>query len=205
MKLLILTSSICLLLFTTSCNNNSENQTPSNKPSAEQALPAEVKTEKAPIVNVEDTLEIRRNVLCVRDSAANYERLLVKLDNIFNKKIADVLKASKLTAKGLPMAWYNNKKGLYFFEAGVPVDSLPNKAAKGMYIKRTNTDSCIVAHFFGPINLTTKGYDVLNERLTDLKKSKSNSPYEIYVNGFQLGSVGLDPYKLETTIVMPYK
>jgi hypothetical protein len=204
MKLLLLTTSTLLLLMATSCNGNKEPQNTTNKDTTTQPAPVIV-TEKAPIVNIEDTLDFKRNVLCIRDSAATYERLLLKLDNIYNKKIADVLKASKLTAKGLPMAWYTNKKNMYFFEAGVPVDSLPNKAAKGMYIKKTYADSCFIAHFFGPINLTTKGYEALGERMTDLKKKKGNSAYEIYINGFQPGAASIDPYKQETSIVMPYK
>jgi hypothetical protein len=165
----------------------------------------ETSTQKAPIVNISDSLEQRENVICIKDSAATEEGLTAKLKSIFGTKIPEILKANKMKADGYPMAWFKNQTAPYFFEAGIPVDKAPAKLGKGMYMKTTTFDSALVAHYWGPNNLKSQGYDALKERLAENKKTKISDAYEIYKYAFDSTQVETDPYKLETTLVMPYK
>ena len=165
---------------------------------------------KGPIINVVDTLEQKRVVLCIKDSAATSAGMSVKLNSIYNKKLPDAIRAGKLKATGQLMAWYKTQKAPFFFEAGIPIDKAPTKPVKGTYIKTTGGDSVLIAHFFGPYDMTQVGYDALNEMLKDRHKSKSAPSYEIYVkNPFEQTvvkgkPVKNDPYKNETDIVLPY-
>ena len=161
---------------------------------------------KGPIVNIIDTLEVKRMVLCVKDSSATSTGLSEKLSNILNKKIPEVLAASKIKMVGPPIAWYKSQKPPFFFEIGIPVDKVPVKMPKGFFIKKTGGDSALVAHFFGPNMLSNIGYDAVTDMLKEQNKKKSKAAYEIYVdNPFEIKKVKIDPYKQQTDIVMPYR
>ena len=162
--------------------------------------------QKGPVINVADTLEQKRTVLCVKDSASTSRGMSEKLNVIYNKKLPDAIKAAKVNAAGPPMAWYQTQKAPFFFEAGIPVDKAPAKPAKGMFIKKTGGDSVLIAHFFGPNDLSNVGYDALAEILKDKKRSKASSSYEIYIsNPFLQTKEKRDPYRMQTDIVVPYK
>ena len=165
------------------------------------------KPAKGPIINIQDTLEQKQTVVCIKDSAATSLGMSIKLNTIYNKKLRDFIKTNKLKISGPPMAWYKTQKAPFFFEAGIPVDKAPAKAAKGIYVKKTGGDSAVIAHFFGPNELSNIGYDALTEILKDRKKKKSSPAYEIYINNpfDSLANRKADPYKLQTDIVMPYK
>ncbi len=164
------------------------------------------KNSKAPIINIADTFEVKRIVLCIKDSAANSIRLASKLQTIFNKLLPTAIKASKITINGAPIVWYKSQKAPYFFEAGLPVDKAPAKLAKGVYIKNTGTDSALVAHYFGPNDQSQIAYDALNETLKDRGKNKLGAAYEIYINNpFDSTTNKADLYKLQTDIIIPYK
>ena len=107
---------------------------------------------------------------------------------------------------GAPMAWYKTTKAPYFFEAGVAVNKKPSKLPKGVFIREMGTDSVVMAHFYGPYNLLPQGYDAIKERLKDLKRKSSGMPYEIYI-GDPMDKDGkmIDPYKVRTDIVFPFK
>jgi effector-binding domain-containing protein len=162
---------------------------------------------KGPIINLVDTVESKRTVLCLKDSAATSAGMTIKLEAIYNKKLPEFIKANKLTIAGSPMAWYKSQKAPFFFEAGLPVDKAPPRLAKGTYIKKTGADSCIVAHFFGPYDLTSIGYEALTDFIKEHKKIKAAAPYEVYINSpfDSTKSKTIDPYKLQTDIVFPYK
>jgi hypothetical protein len=163
-------------------------------------------TKRGPIINVTDTIERKLTVLCIKDSAATAARLSTKLNAIYNIKLPDAIKTAKLKAVGPPMAWYRMQKTAFFFEAGIPVEKGPSKAAKGTFIKNTGKDSVLIAHFFGPTDLSAAGYDALNEILKDRNKKKSSPAYEIYVdNPFDLNAKKKDPYRMQMDIVVPYK
>ena len=159
-----------------------------------------------PIINITDTMEFPNIVLCVKDSAINNIRLSQKLAKIYGIKLAELIKKNKLKVTGPPMAWYKTQKAPFFFEAGIPVDRKPKKLPKGFIIKQTGGVRAVVAHYFGPYEETPQGYAVLKEWITDEHKSIAAPPYEIYVSD-PIGKDGqpLDPYKVETDIVYPYR
>ena len=162
--------------------------------------------QKGPIINIIDTVEIKRIVLCFKDSAATSVGMSKKLSNIYNKKIPDLIKVAKLKIIGSPMAWYKTQKAPFFFEAGIPINKAPTKLPKGFSIKRTGGDSALIAHFFGPYVLSNTGYDAISDMLKDRKKRRAAPAYEIYVNNpFEVRTTKIDPYKQQTDIVMPYK
>ena len=164
------------------------------------------KAMKGPIINIIDTIELKRIVLIVKDTAATSAGMSAKLNDIFNRKLPAAAQSANVKITGQPMAWYKSQKAYYSFEAGLPVDKAPAKAIKGISIKRTAGDSALVAHFFGPYELTTAGYEALNEMIKERGKKKASAAYEIYVkNPFEVTKEKTDPYKWQTDIVMPYK
>ena len=162
--------------------------------------------EKGPIVNIIDTLEVKRIVLCLKDSSATSAGLSEKLSNIFNEKIPSAITAAKLKVTGPPMAWYKSQKAPFFFEVGMPIEKAPIKMPKGFFIKKTGGDSAIVAHFYGPNVMSSVGYDAVVEMLKDRKRKKAAPAYEIYIdNPFEIKKGKIDAYKQQTDIVLPYK
>lgn len=161
---------------------------------------------KGPIVNIVDTVEIRRIVLCVKDSSATSVGLSEKLSNILNTKIPNAIAASKIKRNGQPIAWYKSQKSPFFFEIGIPVDKAPSKMPKGFFIKKTGGDSALVAHFYGPNMLSSVGYEALSEMLKERKRKKVAPAYEIYVdNPFEAKKEKVDAYKQQTDIIFPYR
>ena len=205
-------SSVILIIFFSvvflSCKDSKE-KPPPPPPLVKKETVTNNKTEipqKGPIINIVDTVEIKRIVLCVKDSSATSAYMSTKLSNIYNKKIPDAIAAAKLKRAGQPMAWYKSQKAPFFFEVGIPVDKVPVKMAKGFFIKKTGGDSALVAHFFGPNVMTNIGYDAVTEMLKERNRKKAAPAYEIYIdNPFEVKKGKTDPYKQQTDIVMPYK
>lgn len=161
---------------------------------------------KAPVINMTDTVSIKHLVLCMRDSAANSGRIAKKLGEIYSVKLAAVIKRNGLKITGSPIAWYRNQKAPYFFEAGIPIDRKPSKFAAGVFIKYIGSDSTVVAHFYGPYNLTNQAYPVLQEWIKDHKKKIIHPPYEVYIDDPTDKDGKLkDPYKVQTDIVFTWK
>jgi effector-binding domain-containing protein len=152
------------------------------------------------------TISFKTSLKIVKDSAINNIRLSQKLAKIYGIKLAELIKKNKLKVTGPPMAWYKTQKAPFFFEAGIPVDRKPKKLPKGFIIKQTGGVRAVVAHYFGPYEETPQGYAVLKEWIEDEHKSIAAPPYEIYVSD-PIGKDGqpLDPYKVETDIVYPYR
>ena len=162
--------------------------------------------QKGPIINIVDTVEVKRIVLCVKDSSATSAGLSIKLNNIFNNKIPAAITTAKLKITGKPMAWYKSQKAPFFFEVGVPIEKAPIKIPKGFFIKKTGADSALVAHFYGPNEMSNVGYDAVAEMLKDRKRKKAAPAYEIYIdNPFAIKKGKIDLYKQQTDIVFPYK
>jgi hypothetical protein len=160
----------------------------------------------APIINIIDTLAIPYHVIYIKDSALTAERLAQKLALIFGEKLAAEMAKVKLKPSGPPMAWYKSQKAPFFFEAGVAIDKKPGKLSKGIFYRKLSPDSAVVAHFFGPYEETSQGYEALKEWLKDRKKKPSGAPYEVYV-GDPIGKDGkaIDPYKVQTDIIFPHQ
>ena len=192
------------------CGNN-DTKTAGAKEAGDTAKPAKTETPapqteavKPAIINIVDTISPKRIVVCFKDSAASIERVGQKLALIYGNKLGEVLKKNNLKMDGPPMAWYKGNKAPFFFEAGVPVAKKPAKLSGGAYVKEIAADSAVVAHFFGPYNLLSQGYDAVNEWLKDAKKKPAAPPYEVYI-GDPVDSTGnpVDPYKVRTDIVFP--
>jgi effector-binding domain-containing protein len=200
-------ASFLILLCSIGCQTEDKSKQQTPKTVKEEPVKiAEPTTLKAPIINLLDTIEIKRMVLCLKDSSKTIAGMNVKLADIYNKKLTDIIKSNKLKIMGPPMAWHSMQKKAYFFEAGIPVDKAPTKLCKAMYMKNTSADSAIIAHFWGPAELNKNAYDALADFVKEKHKTKTSSAYEIYVgNPFAEANSKLDPYKLLTDIVMPYK
>lgn len=160
---------------------------------------------KPPIININDTIAVPQIVIYMKDSARSSERIGLKLNNIYGKVLADVIKKNNLSKTGSKMAWFRNSSAPFFFEAGIPVNKKPAKLPKNVFVKNIGGDSAVVAHFYGPYELTYEGYGALREWLKDNRKKASGAPYEIYI-GEPIDSKGkpADPYRVQTDIVFPH-
>lgn len=199
-----------LVLLLMSCNNGSDKKADpvkadsSSKKKATTVNQPAPNTKKPPILNIVDTVSSRRIVVCMKDSAANYDRIAIKLAQIYGPKMAEVFKKNKIGPAGAPMAWYRNQKAPYFFEAGIPVNKRPAKLPRGVFIRETNADSVIIVHFFGPYDLIPQGYAAVKDWMKETKKSALGEPYEIYVTDpIDKKGKPVDPYKVQTDIVFP--
>lgn len=202
---------LAVMVVLAGCSNNDKKQDPP-KPVANAPV-TDIKPKekdkaleiKPGIINIQDTVSPKTIVLYMKDSAASFERIGTKLGKIYAGKLAENIKKSGVKMTGAPMAWYKTFKAPYFFEAGIPVNKKPGKLLSGVFIREMPADSAMVAHFYGPYNLLSQGYDALKERLKDEKKKNTAPPYEIYV-GNQLDKDGkpIDPYRVRTDIVFPH-
>jgi hypothetical protein len=195
-----------------SCKQNNNNKAVSSKsPKAKEVVDSTKRiessaTHKAPIINITDTTAGKQLVLFIKDSASTSDRISAKLSQAFTRLLPDEMKRSNLKLAGSPIAWYRSQKTPFFFEAGLPVDKKPAKLSKGFFIRSVGGDSALVAHFFGPYELTPVAYEALNGYLKDRKKKRTESPYEIYVgNPYDQKGKKIDPYKVQTDIIFPYK
>ena len=196
------------MLFALSCKGSKEKSSTLTVPEHTPKITDTIKqvSKKGPIINIVDTVEVARKLLCVKDSAITLERMNEKLAAIFNLKLPEAAMAGKVKMTGVPIVWYTTKKAPYFFQAGIQVDKTPVKIAKGMFMAKTGGDSAFVAHFFGPEDLKNIGYETLNEVCKDHNKKMASDSYEVYIdNKFLSSKEKVDPYKLQTDIVMPYK
>ena len=202
---------IALMLGTAACSNNAP-----EKKTAEIVKPdsvviratkePEAETKRGPVINIGDTLSLKRMVLTMKDSAATQQRVSMKLADIYGTKLGAFIKKNNLKISGAPMAWYKGTTAPYFFEAGLPVDKKPAKLAAGIYLKQIGIDSIVVAHFYGPYDLLPQAYDALKDWLKDHKKTIKGAPYEIYVDDPRDATGKLkDPYKVQTDVVFAWK
>ena len=195
------------------CNGHDNNKT--NKPikdslkttvTKEEKKEPETKYERPPIVNIVDTLAPKRMVIYCKDSAANFERISLKLGKIYGAKLPEYIKKNNLKTAGAPMAWYNKTKKGYFFEAGVPVNKIGMKALPGVQIRELAAGKAVIAHFYGPFELLPQGYDAVKEWMKDNKKITAGAPYEIYLTDpFDKDGKPVDPYKIQTDIIFPVR
>jgi len=196
---------LIFVLLSVSCKDSKE-KLPKAAPFVKQKETKKSVAQKGPIINIIDTVEIKRTILCLKDSAANMEILKDKLSSIFKKILPDAILVSKLKIIGDPMVWYQSNKAPFFFKAGIPVDKVPAKLSKGIFITKTGGDSALVAHFFGPLELLGVGHDALTDMLRENNKKRTSPAYEVYRDSIYLkNNEETNYYKLQTDIVMPYK
>ena len=162
---------------------------------------------KAPIINIIDTVTLKQTILVVKDSASSSQAVGEKMAHIFDSILPKLAKEKKVDIIGPKMAWYRSSTKPFFFEAGYPVDKAPSgKLPKKVQVKNLAQDSAVIAHFFGPYDLTYQAYEALTEWMKDRKKKRSGAAYEIYI-GNTIDSEGrpIDPYRVQTDIVFPHK
>lgn len=199
---------ITSMVFLFACNNSTPEKKVTELP--KEAIPKEkesiVTTKRGPVINIGDTLSIKRMVLTLKDSAATMDRVRLKLNEIYGVKLAAIIKKNNLKVTGTPVAWYKGMKAPYFFEAGIPIDKKPVKLPTNAHLKEIGVDSIVVAHFYGPYDLIPQAYDALKDWLKDHKKIIKGAPYEIYVDSpMDAEGKPKDPYKVQTDIVFAWK
>jgi hypothetical protein len=202
----LLVAVLICTFFSCSGDKETENKETKNTTETPTTEVPEKPQVKGPIINIQDSLEVKQTVLCLKDSSATIEGMYQKLSNIYNVLLQETITKGKLAVMGSPMAWQTMEKDAYFFEAGIPVDKAPAKMGKGMYMKNTDEDSTVVAHFWGMPSQKNTAYTALEERLTDMAKTKSSAIYEVYRgNIFPANNEVVDYYKQQTDIIVPIK
>ncbi|MCP9750102.1 AraC family transcriptional regulator [Ferruginibacter sp. HRS2-29] len=206
-------SSLAAGLFFSSCKGKEEKKP--DKPVASkkedkkkdsQEKPADIPAKRPPVINITDTVAQRFTILYVKDSAVTSDRISEKLANIYGFKLPEFILKNKLRITGRPVAWYKAQQSPFFFEAGLPIDKKPAKLPKGFFIKTIGGDSAVVAHFYGPYDLTPTAYEALNSYFKSHKRKRTAPPYEIYVGElFDKKGKKIDPYKVQTDIIFPYR
>ncbi|MFT3680621.1 MAG: hypothetical protein QM791_10140 [Ferruginibacter sp.] len=200
---------ICTLVACNSNNSKQEEKKEPKKDSSAKTGEKEKEKEEAkrpPIINIMDTVSEKRLVIYMKDSAASFERVGLKLGEIYGNKLGAVLKKNGLKMTGAPMAWYTKTKAPFFFEAGVPVDKGPKKLPAGCFTRQITVDSATVAHFHGPYDMLPLAYDAVKDYMKDRKKKAGGKPYEIYIDDpMEKDGKMKDPYRVQTDIVFPWK
>ena len=90
-----------LLITVNACNNSNDKKTTTDikKDTIEKkaAIPEKrITPPKAPVINITDTVSIKQLVLCMKDSAANSERIGIKLAAIYGVKLGAVIKKKQV-------------------------------------------------------------------------------------------------------------
>ena len=209
----------CLLpflfaLFIISCSSESSKKETKEETKKDSVVKEPEKKEKAkeeeakrpPIINIMDTLSERKLVLYIKDSARTFERISLKLGEIYGTKLPAIVKKNKLKQTGAPIAWYTKMKAPYFFEAGIPVDKKPAKLPAGVLTRQIGVDSVTVAHFHGHYDMLPAAYEAVKDYLKDRKKKTGATPYEIYVDDpMDKDGKMKDPYRVQTDIIFPWR
>ena len=200
------------IAFLLSCNNGDAKK---SKPIAdttrktikkEIALLPEKKFESPPIINIVDTLAPKRTVIYCSDSAANFDRIALKLGNIYGGKLTEYIKKNNLKVTGATMAWYKKEHAPWFFDAGIPVNKKGAKTVANVHVRELAAGKVILAHFYGPYELLPQGYTAIKDFIKDNKKVAAGSQYEIYVTDpVDKNGKAVNPYKVQTDIVFPIK
>ena len=202
---------ICLPAFFASCGGN-DKKVETIDPNQPVKIKADTsKTDsgtaarRPPIINIVDTVILPQTILYIKDSASSSERISAKMSDLFRRRIPAILAQLQIEVDGPPMVWYRSQQAPFFFEAGQAIKKKPAKLPKPFLIKTLTKDSAVVAHFFGPYDITIMGYEALNDWMKDHKKKKTGPSYEIYVgNPYDAQGKKLDPYRVQTDIVFPH-
>lgn len=203
---------ILLILSLSACSSKKDNSSVSVKDS----LPAvdikhdtanDLSATRPPIINITDTLIKAQLVLYVKDSAATSSRINLKLAQVYKVLLPSVAKVNNIVLMGAPMAWYKNQDMPFYFEAGFTIDKKPTKKLPAkVFVKSIGGDSAVVAHFYGPYEITAMGYEALNDWMKNNKKKSSAKPYEVYVTDpFAISMDKSNPYRVRTDIYLPHK
>jgi effector-binding domain-containing protein len=158
-------------------------------------------TAREPIMNIEEIKTQDQNLMVMNDSAASSQEIGQKLGAIYGKIGACAAKC-KMEVSGAPAAWYNGPSAPWAFTAGMPFKTKCNNPDKGISMKEVKGGKAVVVHFFGPYDMTGKGYEAGQNYIKEKNLVAGDAPYEVYI-----GDPGTekDPYKVQTDIVFPIK
>jgi len=153
-----------------------------------------------PRITIEEKPISKQTIVYVTDSAASIAAISQKFMQIIPVELGGFFKKNDLKMAGAPCAWYNGNKAPFVFDIGVPANKAPAGTEGRIKIKEIAAGKAVVAHFYGPYNLTEKGYIAVEAWLKEHNKTATGAPYEVY-----LGDPGIekDPYKILTDIVFP--
>ncbi len=162
--------------------------------------------ENPPIINIEDTIAVKRMVVLIKDSANTSGRIGLKLSRIYDSILPAYFAKNNIKKAGPRIAWYKTSKAPFFFEAGIQVDKKPAKPGKNISFREIGGDSAVVVHYYGPYESTFQAYQAVKEWMTDHHKKPAGAPYETYITEpFDEKGKRVETYKLLTDIVFPRK
>ena len=209
-RLMLAAAVLTALLF--SCGNNNEENTQTKEIPVINYKTAKdsAKQDQAPIINIVDTASPEWSILYMKDSSSTGDGIARKLAAIYHQKLPEFIKKNKLEISGPFIAWYTqDKKGNgFFFEAGIPVNRKPVKSGKKVLFRQIGRhgDSAMIAHYYGPYELTYYAYEALKERLNELGKKQKGKIFEVYIdNPTDDKGNRIDPFKVRTDIIALYE
>jgi effector-binding domain-containing protein/ribosome-associated toxin RatA of RatAB toxin-antitoxin module len=166
------------------------------------AYPKTTSNLQSPTVIIEEKDMPAQTVLYVSETAADMKEIGEKLGKIYGEELGAFLKKNGLEMAGPPVAWYTSNKPPFVFDAGVPVNKATAPIGGRIKLRPVPAGKVVVAHYRGPYELMTKGYDEIQAWLKANNKTATGRPYEVYIGD---PVVEKDPYKVLTDIVMPYQ
>ena len=158
-------------------------------------------TTKQPKMVVEEITIQPMVVLAIRDTAATMADIGPVLGKDYGE-IGAFMRRNGLQFAGPVMAWYHTSKAPFILEAGVQVDKKPASAEGRITVKEIGSAKAVVVHFWGPYELTSQGYEKINQWLSKNKKKAVGAPFDRYITDPMSVS---DPYQVQTDIVQIYQ
>jgi len=180
----------CIML-AINCNNHQ----PEQKIALKDSTPAADST-KEPVISIEETTMKSMHLLVIKDTAQSTALIGPKLGADYGK-IGKCMKACNAQMAGAPMASYNQQQAPFIFEAAVPFNIICPNPTGGVYNKEIKAGKAVVAHFFGPYELTVKGHAAIQAWLKKNHKTATGSSWEVYVTD---PTTVKDPYLVQTDI-----
>jgi effector-binding domain-containing protein len=160
-----------------------------------------VDTVKEPKMVVEEISIQPMIVLSIRDTAA----AMADIGPILGKRYGQIgafMGSNGLQMAGPPMAWYHTEQPPFIMEAGIQVDKKPANAQSPIEVKEIGQSKAVVVHFWGPYELTPKGYEKIRDWLKKNNKKPVGAPFDRYLTDPTTVS---DPYQVQTDIIQIYQ
>ena len=196
----ILLAGFVLAGILTSCGGSGENKQSSD--STQTTAPTgDSSAVKEPTFTIEETTTKEQFMMVMSDSAQSTAELGEKLGKIY-ASIGECAGKCKMESAGYPVAWYNSPSAPWKFEAGMPYTTECGHPEKGISLKTLKAGKAVVAHYFGPYEMSDRAYQACEKYIAEHKMTVDGPPYEVYIGDPALES---DMYKVQTDIVFPVK
>lgn len=195
-----LLAGIVLAGILTSCGGSGENKQSADSTQA-MAPVADSVAAKEPSFTIEETKTQEQFLMVMSDSANSTEEIGEKLGKIY-AQIGECAGKCKMELAGPPVAWYNGPSAPWKFEAGMPYNTECPHPEKGISVKTLKAGKAVVAHYFGPYEMSDKAYQACEKYIAEHKLAMDGAPYEVYIGDPGKES---DMYKVQTDIVFPVK